>query len=82
MSLPMTKNGKHTVELMERCRELLGKTEMGRCHKRWIGRATADPEKLERVLDDMERHIKDGGRFTKNPGARAETLWKQFSPHD
>ncbi len=82
LSLPMTKNGKTTVELMERCRAVLGLAEMNKCHKRWLQRATKEPSKLDRVLADMERHVKDGGKFTKSPGARAETLWKEFESHE
>lgn len=74
----MTKNGKATVELMERCRWVLGLAEMNKCHRRWLQRATKEPDKLDRVLADMERHVKDGGEFTKSSGARAETLWKDF----
>jgi hypothetical protein len=79
LSAPLTRNGKATLELMERCKTVLGDKEMTKCHRRWFDRATKHPGKLERVLADMERHVKDGGKFTVSSGARAETLWKEFA---
>lgn len=76
--IALTRNGERTVELLERCKILLGADEMKRCHRRWHDRAVVHPDKLDRVLNDMDFHRKNGGKYTKSAGARAEELWKEF----
>jgi len=64
------------VDLMELCREVLGKREMELHHKRWIQRAEQHPDKLRRVLNDTRNKTKEDG--LENPAAWAETMWKEF----
>ena len=64
------------VELMESCREVLGKREMELRHKRWIERAEQQPDKLQRVLADTRNKISEDG--LDNPAAWAEKMWKEF----
>jgi hypothetical protein len=65
------------TELMQDAREVLGADEMKRCHKRWLGRAENEPDKLRRVLADVRENKRE--REIKKPGAYAEDLWKRFS---
>lgn len=74
----LTSNGARALDLMARCKTVLGESEVKKCHRRWSQRAVAEPDKLERVLSDMEEHVKNGGTYTKSAGARAEDLWGQF----
>lgn len=64
------------VELMELCREVLGKNEIEVQHKRWIKRAEQQPEKLRRVLADTRNKASEDG--LDNPAAWAEKMWKEF----
>ena len=66
------------VELMELCREVLGKREMELHHKRWIERAEKHPDKLQRVLADTRNKANEDG--LDNPAAWAEKMWKEFLP--
>jgi hypothetical protein len=66
------------VELMDLCREVLGKQEMELRHKRWLERAEQHPDKLRRVLNDTRNKAKEDG--LDNPAAWAEKMWKEFAP--
>lgn len=74
----MTKNGVHTLDLLERCKKAFGEDEMKRCHRRWYTRATKDPDRLDRILADTEEFKKSGGKAIKSYAARAEDMWEQF----
>jgi len=64
------------AELMACCREVLGKEEMSKRHKRWLQRAEKHPDKLERVIADVRVQMLE--REIRNPGAYAEDLWRRF----
>ena len=68
--------GKKLVEVMERCREVLGAKELKLNHRRWYDRAESDPRKLMAVLNDTANKVKEDG--LSNPAAWAETMWKTF----
>jgi hypothetical protein len=62
------------TEMLETAHEVLGANEMKRCHKRWLGRAENEPDKLRRVLADVRETKRR--QSLENPGAYAEKLWR------
>lgn len=63
--------------LSVRCLEVLGNREMTRYGSRWRKRCKEEPEKIDRVLNEIVSNQKEGTEI-KNAGAYAEDLWKQF----
>jgi hypothetical protein len=76
----MEEDAMRLCNLMEDCLDVLGTDEMGvpHRHKSWLARAEKEPDKLRRVLAEIERKKKEGEPFTKSAGACAEDLWKRF----
>lgn len=76
----MTKKGKLTLAIMQRAACVFkGTDELRLNHRRWLERATEEPDKFERVIAEVESHKGQGKSFTKSPGAMAEQLWKEFT---
>lgn len=67
------------AEFEELFQVVLGKDEMARCGSRWRKRSEQNPEKLERVLNELKTMQKEGTTDVRNPGAAAEDLWKRFT---
>lgn len=76
-SLKMTPESRKTIELMEMCKTVLGADEMSRWHKRWLGRAEREPEKLFNVLAEVKTIVARDG-IKKSPAKAAEDLWKRW----
>lgn len=73
----LTPEGQTTLELMVRLKPLLSKTEWPQDHAKWLRRADTEPEKIDRVLSEVET-VKREGKELMSVAAYAEDLWKRF----
>lgn len=68
----------HVAEVLAGYDVEFAKTELTNSGAWWRMKYRQDPDKITRVLADLEQAIKDGKPFENNPGAYAVDLWKRF----
>lgn len=73
----LTLEGQTALDLMVRLKALLANSEWMATHYRWVNRAMGEPEKMDRVLSEVET-VKREGKELMSVAAYAEDLWKRF----
>ena len=69
----------HVGLVMERYSPKFARQELTNSGAWWRKMFRTDPDKITRVLAEVERMIKEGETFTNNPGATAVDLWQRFA---
>ena len=76
----LSEKGRVSYELMVRLNALLSRDEWLRDHSKWVNRAIDEPDKMARVLSEVEtvkREMREGDCL-RSVAAYAEDLWKRF----